>query len=69
MSRLMKDSSEINPVEFVVKNTNYRLEPDDTEEEIPEVLTSGSIIRDFDNDGEVIPPVRGSDKYNTSGYR
>jgi len=38
-------------VEFVVKNTNLNIDPD---EEIPEVLTKGSIIRDFDNDGHVV---------------
>jgi DNA segregation ATPase FtsK/SpoIIIE, S-DNA-T family len=42
-------------VEFVVKNTNLNIEPDDFEEEIPEDLTSGSIIHDFDEEETVIP--------------
>ena len=50
-----EDSSE-NPVEFIVKNTNQRFEPDAYEEEPAEVLSSGSIIHDFDNDGELISP-------------
>jgi S-DNA-T family DNA segregation ATPase FtsK/SpoIIIE len=40
-------------IEFLVRNTN--IEPDDIEEEIPEVVTSGSIIRDFENDEENVP--------------
>jgi len=47
-------SSEVNPIEFIVKNTNSRPEPDDTEEEIAEVLSSGSIIHDFDIDGQIL---------------
>ena len=43
-------------VEFVVKNTNLNIDPDDLDEEIPEALTKGSIIRDFDNDGQDVPP-------------
>jgi S-DNA-T family DNA segregation ATPase FtsK/SpoIIIE len=43
------------PVEFVVKNTNLRIEPDDSEDEIPELITSGSIIHDFENEGEAVP--------------
>jgi len=38
------------PIEFVVKNTNFNIEPDDTDNEATEVITAGSIIRDFDND-------------------
>ncbi len=45
-----------NKVEFLVKNTNRNIYPDDDDEkEIKEVLTRGSIIRDFDNDGHEIP--------------
>jgi S-DNA-T family DNA segregation ATPase FtsK/SpoIIIE len=43
-------------VEFVVKNTNINIDPDDIDEEIPELLTTGSIIRDFDNHRQVAPP-------------
>jgi S-DNA-T family DNA segregation ATPase FtsK/SpoIIIE len=46
--------SEVNPIEFIVKNTNSNPEHVDTEEEIAEVLSSGSIIHDFDDDGQVI---------------
>ena len=38
------------PLAFVVKNTNLNLDPDDFEEDIPEVSTSGSIIHDFDEE-------------------
>ena len=37
-------------VDFVVRTTNQYLDDDDLDEEIPEILGSGSIIRDFDND-------------------
>jgi S-DNA-T family DNA segregation ATPase FtsK/SpoIIIE len=47
---------ESDEIEFVVKNTNINTDPDDQDEEIPEVLTKGSIIRDFDNDGLEITP-------------
>ena len=43
-------------VEFVVKNTNTNIDPDGIDEEIPELLTTGSIIRDFDNHRQVAPP-------------
>ena len=41
---------ETDKVEFVVRTTNQYAEEDDPDEEIPEILPSGSIIRDFDND-------------------
>ena len=40
-------------VDFVVRTTNQYLDDDDQDEEIPEILGSGSIIRDFDNDNPV----------------
>jgi len=40
-------------VDFVVRTTNQYLDDDDLDEEIPEILGSGSIIRDFDNDNPV----------------
>jgi S-DNA-T family DNA segregation ATPase FtsK/SpoIIIE len=46
-------SPEVNPVEFLVKNTNIRTEPDDTEDDFAEVLSAGSIIHDFDDDGQI----------------
>jgi len=42
-------------VEFVVRTTNQYAEDDDGAEEIPEILSPGSIIRDFDSDRSVIP--------------
>ena len=42
-------------VEFVIKNTNFKIDPVDPDEEIQEFLTRGSIIRDFDNDGAEKP--------------
>ena len=53
---VIKEKPEKGQVEFVVKNTNLNIDPDDSDEEIPEVLTKGSIIRDFDNDGQDVPP-------------
>lgn len=41
-------------VEFVVKNTNINNEPDDFPEIIPELITSGSIIHDFENDNQEV---------------
>ncbi|MCX6321590.1 MAG: DNA translocase FtsK [Bacteroidia bacterium] len=46
-------------VEFVVKNTNINIDPDDIDGEIPELLTTGSIIRDFDNHRQAAPPGKG----------
>jgi S-DNA-T family DNA segregation ATPase FtsK/SpoIIIE len=56
--QIIEDSSEIKPVEFVVKNANRRFEPADNDDNLADVLTSGSIIHDFDSDGKVIPPVK-----------
>ena len=42
-------------VEFVVKTTKQYEDTDDSEEELPEVLARGSIIRDFDNDRDNVP--------------
>jgi S-DNA-T family DNA segregation ATPase FtsK/SpoIIIE len=53
---VIEEKPEKGQVEFIVKNTNLNIDPDDTDEEIPEVLTKGSIIRDFDNDGQDVPP-------------
>ncbi|MCX6255411.1 MAG: DNA translocase FtsK [Bacteroidia bacterium] len=43
-------------VKFTVKNRYLNIEPDGPDEEIPELLTKGSIIRDFDNDGQDVSP-------------
>jgi DNA segregation ATPase FtsK/SpoIIIE, S-DNA-T family len=43
------------PLAFVVKNTNLNLDSDDLDEEIPEGLTSGSIIHDFDEEETEVP--------------
>ncbi len=37
-------------VDFVVKTTRQYAEDDDTDDEIPDLVSTGSIIRDFDND-------------------
>ena len=42
-------------VAFVVRNTTLNIEPDDIEEEVPEIISPGSIIRDFEEDGHVAP--------------
>jgi DNA segregation ATPase FtsK/SpoIIIE, S-DNA-T family len=52
---VFEENAENNQVEFFVKNTNINLEPDDTDEEIPEAFTNRSIIRDFDNEEQNIP--------------
>jgi S-DNA-T family DNA segregation ATPase FtsK/SpoIIIE len=41
-------------VEFVVRTTKQYADEDDSDEEIPETALTGSIIRDFDNDGGAI---------------
>ena len=41
-------------VEFVVNNTNLIKEPQDTEEDVTENVNTGSIIHDFDNDGQPV---------------
>lgn len=38
-------------IDFLVRNTNIDIEPDDPEDDIPGIIQTGSIIRDFDNDG------------------
>ncbi|MFA5818666.1 MAG: DNA translocase FtsK 4TM domain-containing protein, partial [Bacteroidales bacterium] len=53
---VVDETPEDEQVEFVVKNTNINIDPDDIDGEIPELLTTGSIIRDFDNDGQAAPP-------------
>jgi len=50
-----EEKPENDQVEFVVKNTNINIDRDDLDEDIPEMLTKGAIIRDFDNDGQVVP--------------
>jgi S-DNA-T family DNA segregation ATPase FtsK/SpoIIIE len=47
------DLYEVSPVQFVVRNTNIPTEPNDNEDELAEVLTSGAIIHDFDDDGQI----------------
>ncbi len=43
------------PVEFVVKNTNAQVDPDELDDVIPEVFPRRAIIRDLDRDGEELP--------------
>jgi S-DNA-T family DNA segregation ATPase FtsK/SpoIIIE len=42
-------------VDFVVRTTSQYAEDDDTDDEIPDLVSTGSIIRDFDNDKSPIP--------------
>jgi S-DNA-T family DNA segregation ATPase FtsK/SpoIIIE len=42
-------------VDFIVRTTKQYADSEDLDEDIPEKLTTGSIIRDFDNDGTGIP--------------
>jgi S-DNA-T family DNA segregation ATPase FtsK/SpoIIIE len=51
-----KEIPENNQVQFVVKNTTLNLDPDEVEEEIPDNVNKGSIIHDFDHDGQDVPP-------------
>jgi DNA segregation ATPase FtsK/SpoIIIE, S-DNA-T family len=46
---------EKNNVEFIVKTTKQYEDDDDLDEDIPEIIPSGSIIRDFDNDTSTVP--------------
>jgi DNA segregation ATPase FtsK/SpoIIIE, S-DNA-T family len=51
---IVKEKSGTHQVEFLVKNMRIPIDQDDIDEEMPEVLTSGSIIRDFDSDGQKV---------------
>lgn len=69
MSDALTDSDSVNPeikstsdkvhdnnkVEFVVRTTKQYADNEDLDEEIREVVSTGSIIRDFDNDRSSIP--------------
>lgn len=46
---------ESDQVAFTVKNTTLNIEPDDIEEEVPDIISAGSIIRDFEDDGQADP--------------
>ena len=48
---VVEEKPENDQIEFVIKNTNFKIDPVDPDEEIQEFLTRGSIIRDFDNYG------------------
>ena len=50
----MKSTNGKSPVEFVVRTTKQYEETDDLDEDIPEIVSTGSIIRDFDNDRSAI---------------
>jgi len=50
----MKSTNGKSPVEFVVRTTKQYEETDDLDEDIPEIVSTGSIIRDFDNDRPAI---------------
>ncbi|HUX56617.1 MAG TPA: DNA translocase FtsK 4TM domain-containing protein [Bacteroidales bacterium] len=49
----LKEKPEKDPIEFLIKTRNLNIEQDDLDEDFPEVITKGSIIRDFDNDNQV----------------
>ena len=58
------DSPDLKKFDFVVKNRTIISEPDDetedeSEDDIPGVLHTGSIIHDFDDDKGLVPPVSG----------
>src|SRR5450759_354923 len=50
----MKSTNGKSPVEFVVRTTKPYEETDDLDEDIPKIVSTGSIIRDFDNDRSAI---------------
>jgi len=50
----IKSTNGKSPVEFVVRTTKQYEETDDLDEDIPEIVSTGSIIRDFDNDRSAI---------------
>ena len=54
-TQIDKKIPENDHVEFVVKNTNLNIDQYDSEQKVPEVLSHGSIIRDFENDIPEIP--------------
>jgi S-DNA-T family DNA segregation ATPase FtsK/SpoIIIE len=45
---------ETNKVEFLIKTRNLNIDPEDPDNEMPEIVKKGSIIRDFDNDEQVV---------------
>jgi S-DNA-T family DNA segregation ATPase FtsK/SpoIIIE len=62
--RSKTDPADQKKFEFVVKNRTIISEPedeieDDSEDDISGLLHTGSIIRDFDNDKGLVPPVTG----------
>ena len=56
MDPLIEGKPEANKVEFLIKTRNLNIDPEDLEEEFPKILNKGSIIRDFDNDVQVVQP-------------
>jgi DNA segregation ATPase FtsK/SpoIIIE, S-DNA-T family len=50
----IKSTNGKSPVEFVVRTTKQYEETDDLDEDIPKIVSTGSIIRDFDNDRSAI---------------
>ena len=53
------EMAENNLPEFIVKNTNLDIDPEDNEQEIPAIINRGSIIHDFDKDNSVLPADKG----------
>ena len=55
MKSTLEKKPENEKVEFVVRTTNQYAEEEDLDEEFPEPSSTGSIIRDFDDDKSSIP--------------
>ena len=55
MKSTLEKKPENDKVEFVVRTTNQYAEEEDLDEEFPEPSSTGSIIRDFDDDKSSIP--------------
>ncbi len=47
---LVNGKSGKDPIEFLVKTRNLNVENDDMDEDLPDITSNGSIIRDFDKD-------------------
>jgi DNA segregation ATPase FtsK/SpoIIIE, S-DNA-T family len=52
---VIAEQPEKDKVEFIVRNTTQNPEPEDYEEDIPEIVGTGSIIRDLEENDQIVP--------------
>jgi S-DNA-T family DNA segregation ATPase FtsK/SpoIIIE len=56
MEPILERKYDKNPVEFLVNSRKFNTDNEDLDDKIPETVSKGSIIRDFDNDVKVEQP-------------